>query len=722
MKHLYLFFSFLALSVITASAQTTLTDADLQNAYSTKTYSHRLSCHDPSIVMDNITNPSSPVYYVYGSHLGHGVTTAADNYQSWDDSWAAYEVTGTANSLFANANGERINFADAYGNAHSWQNSGYTVLGNQWAPDIIYNTTMKKWCLYMSLNGDHWCSSIVLFTSDSPRGQWVNQGVVTYSGFSGTYAHNGYTAANDYTQTDLQRVIGNVSTLPERYNVGASWGTYWPNDIDPCVFYDDDNNLWMSYGSWSGGIFLLKLDASTGLRDYTYTYPYEVNGVETTPGAADANCTSDPYFGKKIAGGYYVSGEGSYIQKIGNYWFLFMSYGGLNPSQGYQMRVFRSDKATGPYVDANGTSAIYDKYLLNYSYWNTGSSATWNAQDNRGVLLMEGYKWETMPKGEVAQGHNSAFVDAQGRAFVVYHTKFNDGTFGHEVRVHQLFLNEDGWLVAAPYEFNGETITNEAIASTASISDSEIPGDYQFIRHKYDQSHEAVSSSNVATRASVTAPVNINLSSDGRVTSTDGSVSGTWERKANTDFITLTLSGVEYKGVLVRQTIDYTNISSICIAALSDNSGSTTIGQNSYTNSQEIWASKADAKAAIKYTLDKADILIEDGDHITSNIPLPEDSRLGAKMSWTSSNPNIFDTDFGEVTGNGAVTLTMTIKKDDCVYNKVYNVTVGDATGISSITTNNSSTNGKIYNLSGQQVDENYHGVIIKNGKKIIKR
>lgn len=713
MKHLYLL-SILALSAVTLSAQTTLTDADLTNAYTTKTYSHRLSCHDPSMVMDNVTNPSSPVYYVYGSHLGHGVTTSADNYQSWDDSWAAYEVAGTANSLFANANGELINFADAYGNAHSWQFDGNTVQGNQWAPDIIYNTTMKKWCLYMSLNGDNWCSSIVLFTSDSPKGPWVNQGVVTYSGFSGTYAHNGYTAANDYTQTDLQKVIGNVSSLPERYDVGSHWGTYWPNDIDPCVFYDDDNNLWMSYGSWSGGIFLLKLDASTGLRDYSYTYPYEVNGATATPGAADANCTSDPYFGKKIAGGYYVSGEGSYIQKIGNYWFLFMSYGGLNPSQGYQMRVFRSDKATGPYVDANGTSALYSSYALNY-----GSGAT----DNRGVLLMEGYKWETMPKGEVAQGHNSAFVDAQGRAFVVYHTKFNDGTFGHEVRVHQLFLNEDGWLVAAPYEFNGETITDNAIASATSISDDEIPGDYQFIRHKYDQSHEAVSSSDLATRASLTAPVNINLSSDGKVTSTDGSVSGTWTRKANTDFITLTLSGVEYKGVLVRQTIDYTNISAICIAALSDNSGSTTIGQNSYTNSQEIWASKADAKAAIKYTLDKADILIEDGDNISGNsIELPETGHLGAKMSWASSNPNLIDTEFGDVKGNGSVTLTLTVSKDDAVYTRAYNLTVGDPTGISSITDDSRTTNGKLYNLNGQQVDENYHGVIIKDGKKIIKR
>ena len=31
----------------------------------------------------------------------------------------------------------------------------------------------------------------------------------------------------------------------------------YPNAIDPTVFYDADGKMWMVYGSWSGGIFLL---------------------------------------------------------------------------------------------------------------------------------------------------------------------------------------------------------------------------------------------------------------------------------------------------------------------------------------------------------------------------------------------------------------------------------------------------------------------------------
>lgn len=659
----------LAAMALPLSAQTTLKDADLENAYTSQSYAHRISCHDPSIVMDNISNPGSPVFYVYGSHLGHGSTTAGSNYLDWDASWAGGEDASTSNSLFANASGDRILCGDAYGNAHSWQYTGNNVKGMQWAPDIIYNPTMKKWCLYESLNGDNWCSSIVLFTSDSPKGPWANSGVVVYSGFSGRFDHVGYTKSNDYKQTDLEKVLGPLSSLPARYNISqsktTSWGNVYPNNIDPCVFFDDSGSLWMSYGSWSGGIFLLKLDKTTGLRDYAQKYDYKTQGDASTVGANTYNVLSDPYFGKKIAGGYYVSGEGSYIQKIGKYYFLFMSYGGLNPSDGYQIRVFRSENPDGPYVDANGTPAIYDKYARNYGN---------NALDNRGVLLMEGYQWETMPKGEVAQGHNSAFIDDKGRAFVVYHTKFNDGTFGHEVRVHQLFLNEDGWLVAAPYEFKGETATNNDIASKASVADADIPGTYQFIRHQYGQSHAPVSADNHATTAKLASPVNITLSADGKVRGTD--IAGTWSRKAGTDFVTITINNVAYKGVLVRQTLDYTNIPALCIAAVSDDSGANGTG-SAQTRQQEIWASKADAKAAIKYTLDRLHVPFTDGATINKDVTLPTESgNLGATVSWKSSDVNVYDDDFGEPVADGPVTLTLTVSKDGYVYTKEYSLTV----------------------------------------------
>ena len=671
MKRLLL--SMMGLAAMGAMAQTQVTDDDLTNAYEARAYNKRVSCHDPSIIMDDITNPSSPTYYIYGSHLGRGKTTTASNYQDWTTFKAGEEATTATNSLFANYNGTLVNYANAYQshvitevknykgetvkfgnfNANGWQYKGSTVQGNQWAPDVIYNKTMKKWCMYMSLNGDHWCSSIVCFTSDNIEGPWIYQGPVVFSGFQGTYEHNSYAAASDWQNMDLAIATG-ATSLPTRYNVGSKWGTYWPNCIDPCVFYDDDDNLWMSYGSWSGGIFMLKLDKTNGLRDYTYTFPYEVNGKSATPGSANANTTSDPYFGKKIAGGYYVSGEASYIQKIGKYYFLFMSYGGLTSTGGYQMRVFRSESPTGPFVDCNGTSAIYNTLQLNYSS---------RTADNRGVLLFGGYKWDAMSGAEIAQGHNSAFIDKQGRAFVVYHTRFNNGGEGHQVRVHQLFLNDEGWLMAAPFEFDGETVTNEAIASTASVADADIAGDYQFMRHQYGQDTES---------KAYETPVNITLNADGTIS---GSETGTWERTAGTDYIHLTINGVVYRGVLVKQTIDYTNIPAIAISALSSSSGSKTMGQNNYTAQQEVWAVKADAKAAIKYTVKKMTLSFSDGATLNEGPELPTQGLMGANVSWKSSDTSVL-TDEGQVKGRGTVTLTLTISKDGYEYVKHYTLTI----------------------------------------------
>lgn len=671
MKHLLL--PILALSALSATAQTNLTDADIEGAYSARQYSKRVVCHDPSIVIDDITNPSSPTYYIYGSHLGRGKTTADKNYQEWTVFKAGEENATATNSLFCNTGGVLVNFSQAYsthaitsvkdysgksvtfGNfdANGWQKKGNTVKGMQWAPDVVYNKTMKKWCMYMSLNGDSWCSSIVCFTSDNIEGPWKYQGPVVFSGFFGKYAHNSYAAANDWKNTDLAIATG-VTSLPERYNVGDKWGTFWPNCIDPCVFYDDQDNLWMSYGSWSGGIFLIKLDKTNGLRDYTYTFPYEVNGKAATPGTANANTTSDPYFGKKIAGGYYVSGEASYIEKIGSHYFLFMSYGKLDSNGGYQMRVFRADKPEGPYVDCNGTSAVTSRYLMNYSA---------KAADNRGVLLFGGYKWDPMSGAEIAQGHNSAFNDKQGRSFVVYHSRFSNQGEGHQVRVHQLFLNDEGWLMAAPFEFDGETITNNDIATKASIADSEIAGDYQFMRHEYGQDTE---------KKAYETPVNIRLNADGTIT---GAEKGTWERTAGTDYIHLTINGVVYRGVLVRQTIDYTNIPAVAISALSSSSGSTTLGQKNYTKQQQVWAVKADAKAAIKYTANKMSLPFDDGTVIEESLTLPTEGLLGANVSWKSGNESVLTSD-GTVTGKGEVTMTMTISKDNYVYTKDYTLKV----------------------------------------------
>ena len=502
----------------------------------------RASVHDPSIVWDG----SQGRYYIFGSHRAAAYTT---DLMTWNSVRAPWKTATSSNDSNASAfttpevttfkKGDKtyeFNF-----NAKAWAEKGstrkgntYSVDGMMWAPDVIWNPKMNKWCMYLSINGDYWYSSIILLTADRIVGPYRYQAPVVISGF---YENN------TYKGTDLELAIGTQATLPSRYNTGEKWGDRYPNCIDPCVFYDEEGKLWMSYGSWSGGIWMLELDEETGLRDYDVTYSLTGSGN---------GITIDPYYGKKIAGGYYVSGEASYIEYIGGYYFLFMTYGGLaaggNPNDynngGYQMRVFRSDKPDGPYRDYANTSAVYTSYQLNF-----GASAN----TNRGVNIFGAYtSWgnqATGNNGERSQGHNSIIAAEDGRTYLVYHTRFQNRGEEHEVRVHQVFQNEDGWLVAAPFEYTGEEVKSADIATTQQIATSQIPGKYKLLTHRYKLNH---------TKKEAVSPVDVVLNGDGTIT---GDVTGTnnrWSVVEGTSYINIVLNNLTYKGVMVEQTMEPT--------------------------------------------------------------------------------------------------------------------------------------------------------------------
>ncbi|MBR6286986.1 MAG: family 43 glycosylhydrolase [Bacteroidaceae bacterium] len=548
-------------------AQTQLTPAQMQAMRNTVSHSD-VGVHDPSVVFDRSTS----TYYIIGSHLDVAKTT---NLADWTRVATGSEHSSFLASSYATAFSSNPEHAvsvrrggtvvtDTLGSfdagafcatysqvhvndskVHSPMSQSQWISGNMWAPDIIYNPHMGKWCMYLSLNGDNWASVIVLLTASSPTGPYTYEAPIVFGGFNGqSYTQGGTTRSVDYRLTDLELVLGRQSSLPSRYRTG-SWGTYYPNCIDPCVFFDEEGELWMSYGSWSGGIYMLKLDRNTGLRDYTVTYP----GTGTSPNAA---ATSDAYFGKKIAGGYYVSGEGSYIQRIGDYYYLFMSYGFYSPEGGYEMRVFRSSSPDGPYVDGNGVSALFTSYVLNYG----PSAAT-----NRGMKLMGAMNgWGRMSVGECAQGHNSAIVDTEGNAFLVCHTKFNNGTVMHQVRVHQLFQNERGWLVAAPFRHTAVETTQSQIDTTRLFTADEVAGTYSMLVHSYRLDHK---------NHAEALPVKVHLSADGRVS---GDTSGTWEfTRDGQSYVKIVLSGTTYYGVVCRQTVHgYSAMKARCITVVSD--------------------------------------------------------------------------------------------------------------------------------------------------------
>ena len=502
----------------------------------------RVSVHDPSVVWD----PSTSSYYIFGSHRA---AAKCNNMMSWEAFTAPWATATSSNAdnvdAFTTPQVTQVKKGgvayDFTFNALAWSQRGtetYDINGNMWAPDVIWNKKMGKWCMYLSINGDGWYSSIIMLTADNIVGPYRYQAPVVMSGFR---------SGDSYKSTDLEIVLGEQTALPARYAPSDNYGNHWPNAIDPCVFYDEEGKLWMTYGSWSGGIFMLELDEETGLRDYDVTY------AETE--------TSDPYFGKKIAGGHYVSGEASYIEYIGGYYFLFVTYGGLEAAGGYQMRVFRSLNPDGPFVDSKGSPALYDAYQLNYGPTENDGF--------RGVNIFGAYdEWgfQTVGAwGERSQGHNSIIAAPDGRTYLVYHTRFQDQGEGHQVRVHQVYQNEEGWLVAAPFEYTGEGVKSAGIATAQKVATADIPGAYKLLVHPYGLDHAA---------KEYAAPVDVTLNADGTIS---GGATGSWAIKSGTSYITINI-GSEYKGVMVPQTLEPTDEKAPSFTALDSQTGVTIWG------------------------------------------------------------------------------------------------------------------------------------------------
>lgn len=486
---------------------------------------------------------------------------AGGNINEWNywggecQKWNLIEAEKNSGST-TSATGEALE--DALASSFLWAgyndsdcSGGYGV----WAPDIIYNPSYVwndgskgAYMMYYCTSSTYIRSCIGYGVSKSAQGPFSYVDTVIYSGF--TKGDNNVTTTSslgtktvntNYANTNIPKLIseGRLSSTRSGWFNGA--GKYnnslFPNAIDPTVLFDASGNLWMTYGSWSGGIYILQLDPATGQPIYPKT-----NSGNT-----------DGYFGTRIAGGYGKSGEAPYLlyDSESGYYYLYVTYGWLGADGGYHIRMYRSKTINGNYVDAAGNSAIF-------------SSST--NQATRGIKVLGNYDFSTLSTdGYKSGGHNSAIIDTDGQRYLVYHTRFNGGTEYHEVRVHQQFLNEDNWPVTAVYEYLGSSI------SKTGYSTSDMTGTYEFVNHGTDASTKNVG---MLTTQSVT------LNSDGTIS---GDCTGTWSYTAGTYYCQMKINGVVYKGVFYKQKDESASHKEVMTFSL--------IGKNNET----IWGTKTTA-------------------------------------------------------------------------------------------------------------------------------
>lgn len=414
------------------------------------------SVHDPSVIKVD------DMYYVFGSHLGVAKT---EDFMNW-----TMVATGvnSSNPLFDNV-------VEELKETLEWAETD-----TLWAPDVI-ELNGKYYMYFNACEGGSPRSAMGVAVADHIEGPYENKGVFLKSGMWGQ-------ASEDGTTYDA---------------------TIHPNVVDPHVFFDKDGKLWMVYGSYSGGIFILEMDEETGL-------PLEGQG-----------------YGKKLMGGNHSRIEAPYIQYVPEtgYYYLYITFGGLDADGGYNMRVVRSETPDGPYVDAEGNDMTSVRGA-NGTIFDDASIEPY------GVKLMGNYLFEKMTSdskgdtgiGYVSPGHNSVFYDEEtGKQLLLFHSRFPQRGEEHEIRVHQLFMNKDGWPVVAPYRYTGEELQK--------VSSEIVSGDYKFINHGKEITEEVKSS------------VVISLLADGTVA---GDVAGTWtieeDNKAN-----LVIDDHAYKGVFLKQ-------------------------------------------------------------------------------------------------------------------------------------------------------------------------
>lgn len=209
------------------------------------------------------------------------------------------------------------------------------------------------------------------------------------------------------------------------------------NAIDPNIIYDKDGQMWMSYGSFWSGIYIVKLDKNTGKP---------LNPNDKGKNIAKRNASVDG----AIEGPYIIYNE---EQKK---YYLFVSYGSL--SADYNVRVGRADNIEGPYLDSNG------KDMTDTSSTNT---------DEVGNKILGGYKFGDS-EGWMAPGHNSVLND-NGNYYIVHHVRTEKNKDWFYLNVRKILWSEEGWPIVSPERYAGE--------KEQKIEEAALIGNWQVILH-----------------------------------------------------------------------------------------------------------------------------------------------------------------------------------------------------------------------------------------------
>jgi arabinan endo-1,5-alpha-L-arabinosidase len=417
--------------------------------------------HDPSI------KKFGDYYYCYSTDVGFGIDVRSGLQIRRSKDLVQWEYVGW---VFSSLPGQ--------GSAYITGKGG-TPFNSLWAPYVM--KVGSEYRLYYSLSSAVARLSVIgMATATSPEGPWTEKGVVV-------------TSAND-----------------------ASIQT---NAIDPTVVTTTAGEQYMYYGSAWDGIYILKLDASTGLA--------------ASPGDKGKRIANRGFTGGKYNGNI-EGAEVIYNPNLKKY-FLFISYDWLQTK--YNVRVGRGDSPTGPFYDYNGQDI--------------------NTNVDHGPMILAPYQFNGHG-GWQGTGHCAVFDDGSGQYFMAHQGRPGVNSYFMDLHVRKISWTPDGWPVVSPERYAN-------VAQTA-IANADVVGTYEKITLGY---HIVPGYGTEQTNPDFQVATTFKLDAAGTI---DGSATDTWTYAS--PYITLKYAaGATYKLKVERERDWENKVSSTLIFTGLDNTG-----------------------------------------------------------------------------------------------------------------------------------------------------
>jgi arabinan endo-1,5-alpha-L-arabinosidase len=373
--------------------------------------------HDPSIVK------SGDYFYCFSTDAAYGTTVKPGIQIRKSKDLVQWQFVGWA-----------FNALPAQGANYITQ-AGGTPFQSLWAPYVM--KAGNQYRLYYSLSSAVLRLSVIgLATATAPEGPWTEQGLVV-------------TSRNDFTITQT-------------------------NAIDPTVVVTPQGGHWLYYGSAFDGIYVLKLDAATGLAAAAGDKGKRIAQRGFTNGVVNGN----------------IEGPEIIYNAAQNRYYLFIAYDWLETK--YNVRVGRSTSPQGPFLDFNGKDI--------------------NNEEDDGPMILAPYQF---------QGHGGwqgvahcAVFEKDGQYYMAHQGRPSIDKYFMDLHVRKIYWTTDGWPVVSPERYAN-------VAQTA-IAQSELAGDWEQIVLGYKvvpgYSAEQVN-------ADLQAAATITLNADGKI---NGSAANTW--------------------------------------------------------------------------------------------------------------------------------------------------------------------------------------------------